>query len=186
MKFPPKKRLPRKAAPPSSDDVALFHEAIGEGIQRVESDLAERNAPKPPPLPLQSQADEREVVRELLTGPVDELEAGELLSYVRGGASKKVLRKLGKGEYSVRDELDLHGMSTTLAASAIAQFLEESKRHGRLCVRVIHGKGLQSERGPVLKQLTDKLLRQRGDVLAFRSARSNDGGSGAVIVLLRG
>jgi DNA-nicking Smr family endonuclease len=37
----------------------------------------------------------------------------------------------------------------------------------------------------VLKRLTDRLLRRRGDVLAFRSARAADGGSGAVVVLLR-
>ena len=38
---------------------------------------------------------------------------------------------------------------------------------------------------PVLKQLTDRLLRHRGDVLAYRSARAQDGGAGAVLVLLR-
>jgi DNA-nicking Smr family endonuclease len=37
----------------------------------------------------------------------------------------------------------------------------------------------------VLKRLVDRLLRRRGDVVAFRSARAVDGGSGALIVLLR-
>ena len=37
---------------------------------------------------------------------------------------------------------------------------------------------------PVLKLLVDRVLRQRGDVLAFASAPPNQGGSGAVLVLL--
>ncbi len=38
----------------------------------------------------------------------------------------------------------------------------------------------------MLKRLTDSLLRRRKEVLAFASARPNDGGTGAVYVLLRG
>jgi DNA-nicking Smr family endonuclease len=54
------------------------------------------------------------------------------------------------------------------------------------CVRIVHGKGLHSETGvPVLKNLVDRLLRQRADVLAFHSAPPAQGGRGAVLVLLR-
>jgi DNA-nicking Smr family endonuclease len=54
------------------------------------------------------------------------------------------------------------------------------------CVRVIHGKGLRSnERLPVLKNLVSHLLRQIPAVMAFVSARQNDGGTGATYVLLR-
>jgi len=53
-------------------------------------------------------------------------------------------------------------------------------------VKIIHGKGLRSRaQGPVLKRLVDGLLRRRGDVLAFASAPAAEGGTGAVIVLLR-
>jgi DNA-nicking Smr family endonuclease len=45
--------------------------------------------------------------------------------------------------------------------------------------------GRSKDAMPVLKNLVDRLLRQRGDVLAFRSARATDGGSGAVLVLLK-
>ncbi|TQV07217.1 SMR domain protein, partial [Xanthomonas perforans] len=52
-------------------------------------------------------------------------------------------------------------------------------------VRIIHGKGLQSDTGaPVLKNLMDRLLRQRNDVLAFHSAPPTQGGTGALLVLL--
>jgi DNA-nicking Smr family endonuclease len=36
----------------------------------------------------------------------------------------------------------------------------------------------------VLKNLVDRLLRQRNDVLAFHSAPAGQGGTGAVLVLL--
>jgi DNA-nicking Smr family endonuclease len=49
-------------------------------------------------------------------------------------------------------------------------------------VRVIHGKGLRSEGAPVLKMLVDRVLRQRGDVLAFASAPAAQGGAGAPLV----
>ena len=52
-------------------------------------------------------------------------------------------------------------------------------------MRIIHGKGLQSDGGaPVLKNLVDRLLRLRNDVLAFHSAPTGQGGTGAVLVLL--
>ena len=54
------------------------------------------------------------------------------------------------------------------------------------CVRIVHGKGLRSRPGgPVLKGLADLVLRRHGDVLAFASARPSQGGTGAVVVLLK-
>ena len=48
------------------------------------------------------------------------------------------------------------------------------------------GKGLGSkDRQPVLKGKVRKWLMQRDEVIAFCSARAADGGSGAVVVLLR-
>ena len=38
---------------------------------------------------------------------------------------------------------------------------------------------------PVLKNLVDRMLRQRADVLAFHSAPAAQGGNGAVLVLLK-
>jgi DNA-nicking Smr family endonuclease len=53
------------------------------------------------------------------------------------------------------------------------------------CVRIVHGKGLNSGTGvPVMKNLVDRVLRQRGDVIAFHSAPAAQGGTGAVLVLL--
>ena len=169
-------------------DGELFREAIGD-VRRIETDRIDARAPAPKPIPLQSRLDDLAVTRELLRPLPSSLDpdAAEPLRYLKDGLAPKLLLKLGRGQYSVRDELDLHQMTAAVAKDAIARFLAECKSRDFLCVKIIHGKGLRSKHdGPVLKGLTDRLLRQRGDVLAYRSARYNDGGSGAVIVLLKG
>jgi DNA-nicking Smr family endonuclease len=53
-------------------------------------------------------------------------------------------------------------------------------------VRIIHGKGYGSrEQAPVLKSRLNHWLREQQDVLAFCSSRRDQGGTGAVNVLLR-
>jgi len=64
--------------------------------------------------------------------------------------------------------------------------LNHCQLHQAKCVRIIHGKGLSSKNNePVLKQLVRNWLIQRPDVLAFVPAQPAEGGSGAVIVLLK-
>ncbi len=177
--------MPPKHREPTREEIAEFREAIGE-VERIVDDHAELRRAPPPPIPAQSRADDARVMREAMTSAPPPGAADEL-AYVREGASRKILRKLGGGEYSVRDTLDLHDMTVPVATAALAQFLDDARRGDRLCVRIVHGKGLRSgEDGPQLKRLADRMLRQRGDVLAFRSARPADGGVGAVIVLLKG
>ncbi len=181
----------RPAAPvagTSTEDQLLFRTAIGDLRRMAPVDELPRGAP-PPPSARMSQADERAVIGELLTHPLDASlhEVGDSLRYLKQGLPARLLKQLGRGEFSVRDEFDLHAMTASAALSALARFLDECVAEDRLCVRIIHGKGLRSgNRGPVIKGLVDRALRRRGDVLAYRSAPTSDGGSGAVIVLLRG
>ena len=84
----------------------------------------------------------------------------------------------------MQDELDLHGANALQAETLLARFLAESAEHGFGCVRIIHGKGGGGDGTPVLKNLVDRLLRQRGEVLAFHSAPTAQGGTGALLVLL--
>ena len=171
----------------SDEDMRLFAQAVGP-VRRIvgESTIAERQ--RPAPEPLQSQLDEARVAGELIRSAIDpaEMEVGEELSYLKSGLSPRLLRRLKRGYFSIADQIDLHQMTANVARTAIKQFLDENKRDGRLCVKIIHGKGLRSRaQGPVLKRLVDGMLRQRADVLAFASAKPAEGGTGAVIVLLR-
>ena len=77
-------------------------------------------------------------------------------------------------------------MISAEARIALVNFLHPTEKAGARCVRIIHGKGLSSfNREPVLKHKVKHWLTQRDEVLAFAEARPTDGGSGAVIVLLK-
>ena len=97
-----------------------------------------------------------------------------------------VLVKLRRGHYSVDAEVDLHGLTGAQAKAALREFVADASLRHMNCVRVIHGKGKRSgPRGPVLKHVVNVWLQHSDAVLAFASARTVDGGSGAVYVLLR-
>ena len=143
----------------------------------------------PAPVARQRQRDERAALAESLAGPVsieDALDSGEELAYLREGLSRLVLRRLRRGHWVVQDSLDLHGQNRVQAAESVAAFLRASAARGLRCVRIVHGKGLGSHnREPVLKAKLKKWLPPRQEVLAYCQAPDNDGGSGALLVLLR-
>ncbi|MEM9532888.1 MAG: Smr/MutS family protein [Pseudomonadota bacterium] len=171
----------------AEDDRDLFRQEVGE-VRPLRSQRQRTPARPPPPDIKQTRRDEARVLDELKAGDIDwtEVETGEELSFLRDGLSPKILRRLRRGHYSVGDELDLHHMNIEAARASIIEFLESAQRRHISCVRIIHGKGLRSKhRGPVLKGLTNSLLRRRKAVVAFTSARPSDGGTGAVYVLLR-
>ncbi|HRO62154.1 MAG TPA: Smr/MutS family protein, partial [Burkholderiaceae bacterium] len=141
------------------------------------------------PLPRQLQLDEQAVLAESLSDDIDierYLETDASLSWRRSGIAADVVRRLRRGEWVVRAQIDLHGLRVDEARSALAGFLAQAVRDEIRCLRIIHGKGLGSvNREPVLKDKVPRWLVQREEVLAFCQARPNDGGSGAMIVLLR-
>lgn len=115
----------------------------------------------------------------------DRLESGDGLAFRRDHLPSRVLQRLGRGHYAAQDELDLHHHVGAQAEHLLREFLGHAVHAGLGCVRVVHGKGLHSDSGvPVLKNLVDRMLRQRADVLAFHSAPAAQGGHGAVLVLL--
>ncbi|BDU22348.1 Smr/MutS family protein [Dyella sp. GSA-30] len=177
----------RPANPISDDDARLFREAIGE-VRQLDPVELPPAAPKPKPRAHMFEADEAAVPSELLEMAFDPalMEVGEELSYLRDGYPPKLLRQLKRGQYSIEDDIDLHHMNAAAAQQTIVEFLAEAHHNGFHCVRIVHGKGLRSKAaGPVLKVLTDRMLRRRDDVIAFASARPAQGGTGAVLVLLK-
>ena len=110
----------------------------------------------------------------------------DALSFRRPGIGIDVARKLRRGEWTIQSEIDLHGLRTDDAREALATFLREAVRQGQRCVRVVHGKGLGSPgKTPVLKGKVHGWLVQKNEVLAFVQARGDEGGAGAVVVLLK-
>jgi DNA-nicking Smr family endonuclease len=143
--------------------------------------------PKPPARARFTAADRAMVLVESLQG----LGAGEIkdtgdeISFRRVGVQNSVMRKLKNGEYRVEEICDLHGLRADEAKVALREFLAEALAHNLRCVRIIHGKGMNSgPRGPVIKTAVNMILRKSAPVLAFTSARRVDGGTGAINVLL--
>jgi len=167
--------------------MALFREAVGD-VRSVDNDRVELEPASPPPIKHAREEDNRSVMDSLLDNlsESDLLETGEHLSFTQPGVQRSVLRKLKSGKYSIQAEIDLHGLTVSEARIELSGFLKDSQENRRLCVRIIHGKGLKnSERAPRLKPAVNQWLSRNKQVLAFCSARLNDGGTGAVYVLLK-
>ena len=143
---------------------------------------------RPAPAPRSAERDDRSVMDALLDelGETDFLETGEHLAWARDGVQRGVLKKLRAGRYAIQSEIDLHGLTVAEAKRELGEFLAEAQRRRHLCVRVIHGKGLgRADAPPRLKPAVNAWLQRDRRTLAFCSARTADGGTGAVYVLLR-
>jgi DNA-nicking Smr family endonuclease len=99
------------------------------------------------------------------------------------------VRKLRRGLMPVDARIDLHGMGAGEARAQLELFLRTMRARGERCVLVIHGKGEHSPGGiSVLRGEISAWLSQSSaseHVAAFATASDQDGGEGAVYVLLR-
>lgn len=176
--------MSRRKTPIAPEDAALFREAIGE-VRRIEAEDLAPERPRPAPEARRLAQDEAEALVESRSpGLGADSGDGELVAWRKPSLDERVLRQLKRGEFSISDEIDLHNLRAAEAEALLKRFLNEARGGFHPCVRIVHGKGLRSEGAPVLKQIVDRVLRQRGDVIAFASAPPAQGGSGAVLVLL--
>ena len=170
----------------TSEDSDLFRQSIGK-VRPVNNDkIMSTTGHKPKPYP-------KEINTEL-TCPLtlstalnlDTVGLEDSLSYVASGLQTAVLKKLRKGYFGLDAEIDLHGLTSNAAKQQLLQFLHECTHNGYRCVQIVHGKGYRStDQYPVLKNNLNLWLRQHQEVLAFCSASPKNGGTGAVLVLLR-
>ncbi|HYB12904.1 MAG TPA: Smr/MutS family protein [Myxococcota bacterium] len=114
--------------------------------------------------------------------------SGERVEGVATGVDRAWLRRLRAGDVRVESRVDLHGLNARSAHVAIRRAIEAAYADGQRCVLVVHGRGLHSPEGPVLRAFLLRWLtesRVAPIVMAFASARPRDGGEGATYVLLR-
>lgn len=180
------------ANPPEQieQDAALFRAAVGEV-----KPLAEQNRviPKPPPRKhfLRSHAQTPEIPDTLSNGyPADssfDSTAGDAPNeFLSNGLSRMALRKMRRGNWPIQGRLDLHGLHSEASRKLLQEFLHEATQDNLRCVLVIHGKGMNSRGGEaVLRKLSRHWLAQHPGVLGYCDAPQKEGGSGAVLVLLR-
>lgn len=171
---------------PEQDDIDLFREEMGQ-VEKIKHDKVQHISHKArfikrsdlsTPLPSSSK----------LSTDYEPATVGseEKLSFRRIGIQERVLTKLKNGHFTMEAELDLHGMTIPLAKQALLTFITDCQRYDLRYARIIHGKGWGSkDRKPILKTKLNSWLQEIEDVLAFCSARIEDGGTGALYILLR-
>ena len=163
------------------EDAALFRAAVGAVKQLPEQNRITPQKPprkalhrpraSPPPIP--------DTLSDFTTGDAPE-------EFLSNGLSRMTLRKLRHGTWPIQDSLDLHGNNSDAARRLFQEFLHEAEQHKFRCVLVIHGKGMNSRGGEaVLKIRVRHWSIQHPLVLAYCDAQPRDGGSGAVLLLLK-
>jgi DNA-nicking Smr family endonuclease len=174
---------PTKITSPELDanDAVLFRATVGE-VQPL---------PKQNRITLKSIRRKAPILRATQSVEIpdtlsDFVAEGSPSEFLRNGISRLTLRKIRNGTWPVQDQLDLHGNHSDAARKLLQEFLHEATLQEFRCVRVIHGKGLNSKGGEaVLRNLTRHWLSQYPRVLAYCEAPPAQGGSGAVLVLLK-
>jgi DNA-nicking Smr family endonuclease len=181
------------------EDEFFFRRLMG-GVTPLEGDTRGRvgNAPKLPPrekkaiVPLRDPDDDvRDHLMNLVEGGArfEVSDDGRRLEGRRIDLADGTYRRLRRGELGVDARIDLHGKRSDEARDALEKFLEEKRSRRDRVVLVIHGRGDHSPagigvlRGEIAAWLSQG--RPSRHVAAFATAQQEDGGEGALYVLLR-
>jgi DNA-nicking Smr family endonuclease len=179
------------APTPVEDEANLFNEAMKD-VRKL-SGAKERISKAPRFFEAAPQTSPQSDLR-MLENILDEsyrFNIVNLPEYMEGYSediSPLTLDKLRKGEFSVQKVLDLHGYGAEEAELLFEEFLKDAIRSNLRCIKVIHGRGLKSKAGPVLKEkLKDWIMRamHRKWITGFSSAQMKEGGPGATNILLK-
>lgn len=167
--------------PEQPDDAELFRQAL-DGVTPLPP--SDRIAPASSP---RRTTPRKPVPRPVIEDTLSDHGAGEeaLTEFLRNGLNRMTLRKLRRGHWPVQDSLDLHGLNSDEARKLLQAFLQQAVQNDLRCVCVVHGKGWHSGGTGILKIRTRHWLTQCAEVLAFCEAPPGQGGSGAVLVLLK-
>jgi len=112
--------------------------------------------------------------------------AGGAVDGWAAGFDRRRLRELRRGEIAPDVEIDLHGMTRAAAHAELVAALRDAIAAGKRCVLVVHGRGMRSVAGPVLRDALPGWLAEAPhgvSVLAFAAGEPQRGG--ATYVLLR-
>lgn len=185
----PENKLP--GPPPKNDESDCFTEAMKD-VRKLPSGKSRiMKAPHSyEPLVTTSPESDRRMLENILDDSY-KFNTINLPEYMEGYSEDMnplTMEKLRNGEFSVQKVLDLHGFGSEEAEILFEQFLKDSIRSNLRCIKVIHGRGLKSKAGPVLKEkLKEWIMRamHRKWVTAFSSAQMGEGGPGATNILLK-
>ncbi|WP_111894610.1 Smr/MutS family protein [Acinetobacter sp. MB5] len=172
------------------DDLDLFKKAT-QGVQKLDhANIANLNQTK------RKKLDAQTLAKRVAAEGSAETEGTELsdtqaalnpvgsqqtLSYRIATLQHRVFEDLKAGNLRWFEAVDLHGCTVEQARAAVLQVIQMAKDENQNVIKIVHGKGPEA----ILKTYVNGWLRQHRDVLAFVSAPENQGGTGAVLVLLK-
>ena len=129
------------------------------------------------------------ILNEIAAGqrPIYLPDTQEYISWASPEYDERIVLELHNGRYAVQAFVDLHGFTVGEAETELDLFLRDAFRKGLTCIKIIHGRGLRSVKGPRLKDAVVRRLlgHFRKELIAYTSARQCDGGLGALYVLVR-
>lgn len=176
--------------PISDEDKALFREHM-RSVKPIK-DKTKRVATRTPPAPTIQRIHERSMqtssahtemyLSDYINDPV---QSNAVLSYSHPSIPARRFKALKTGLIPWEARLDLHGLTSEEARTALLRFIEKQTKGDKRCLLIIHGKGGHQGANPVIKNLVNRWLPQFSEILAFHSALPKDGGAGAVYVLLK-
>ena len=179
----------RKAAPRTKTDEELFSEAMAEVREIREFREIPFKSPrgiKPHTIRPENGV---EILKQIVKGEgkIRLSDTGEYMEWTSPRVRGDITRRLHQGDFAVQDSIDLHGMTLGEAEEALTLFFKDAVKRRLFCIKVIHGRGLRSPNGPVLKEAFRKLLHGPFSkwVLAYATAKDCDGGLGATYVILK-
>ena len=178
----------RKETRGTKTDQELFHEAMADVREIKEFRDIPFKAPKGVRPRTARKENDFEILTQIVKGErrIRLSDTGEYMEWTSPRIRSDITRRLHKGDFAVQDSIDLHGMTLTEAEEALTCFFRDAVKQRLFCIKVIHGRGLRSPRGPVLKEAFRKLLHGPFSkwVLAYATAKDCDGGLGATYVVL--
>lgn len=183
----PVEKTPEQA---QEDDLELFRKQM-QGVQKI----TQGNIAKIEKMPKKKVDAQTLAKRAAAEGPMETDEAAlsdtqamlnpvgsqANLSYRIATLQHKVFEDLKAGNLRWFEAVDLHGCTVEEARQAVLQIIQMAKDENQNVLKIVHGKGPEA----ILKTYVNGWLRQHRDVLAFVSAPERQGGTGAVLVLLK-
>ena len=101
------------------------------------------------------------------------------------GRKEKILERNELRMMKPQAQIDLHGYKAKEALEKLEIFLDDARKKGLKKVLVIHGKGIHSREEPVLGKAVRAFLENSPGAGEMGVAGKQDGGNGAVWVILR-
>ena len=147
---------------------------------------AEASTSPPPDFDLSARAQMRSLITEGVR--FETTDDGERIEGRRLDVDPRELRRLRRAQYAIDGKLDLHGHGVDDARRAVESFVKKHAELGDKVVTIVHGKGHHSPRqnGVLRGEIGAWLSQGRAarHVLAFATPPEDEGGTGAVLVLL--